>query len=128
MRLLVVGGNPLMGWIVQHLVPDSVSVELAATLEAGRETILHRPPDAVVVRVIPKPCPCREIVELCRQRRPPIPTLFYSGAYLDPDELDAPAIHGDIATEPADLRRHLDRLIEAAEHRGAADFPPPTSG
>ena len=125
MRLLVVGGNPILCWIVQHLVPDDVAVELAATLEAARETILHRPPDAVVVRVMPRPCPCREIVELCRRQRPPIPTLFYSGAYLDPDELDVPAAGDGFSAAPGDLRRHLDRLIDAAECRGSAGGPPP---
>ncbi len=123
MRLLVVGGDPLLGWIVRHLVPDGVSVELAATLEAGRETILHRPPDAVVVRAMPKPCPCREIIELCRRRRSAIPTLLYSGAYLDPGELDVPAGRDGFSAVPGDLRRHLDRLIDAAASRDSAAGP-----
>ncbi len=128
MRLLVVGGNPLLGWIVQHSVPEEVVVELATTREAARQTILDQPPDAVVVQAISRPCPCREIVELCRNRRPPIPTLFYSGAYLDPDELDISAYEGGVSTELADLRRHLDRLIEGAERRGSAVLPPPAGG
>lgn len=121
MRLLIVGGNQLLGWIVQHLVPEDVTVELATTPEAACRTILDRPPDAVLVRVIPKPCPGRQIVELCRRRRPPIPVLYYSGAYLEPEELDVPVSDDSFSTEPGELRRHLDRLLHASrERRGRA--------
>ena len=112
MRLLVVGGNPLLGWIVQHLVSEEVVVELTTSPEAACRTILDRPPDAVLVRVIPKPCPCREVVELCRRQRPPIPVLYHSGAYLDPAELGVAVSEDSFSTEPGVLRRHLERLID----------------
>ena len=123
MRLLVVGGNPLLGWTVQHWLPEVV-VELATTPEAACRTILDRPPDAVLVRVIPKPCPCREVVELCRRQRPPIPVLYHSGAYLDPAELDVAVSEDSFSTEPGVLRRHLERLIDDVRERpGRATAP-----
>ncbi len=117
MRLLVVGGNPILGWIVRHLVPQEVAVESATNLWDAREVLLDRPPDAVLIQVMPKPCPCRQVVALCQRQRPPIPTLFYAGAYLDPCELDVPARRGDLAIEPSDLRRRLDRLIHTLQDR-----------
>ena len=76
-------------------MPDCFTVPSRCRV-APAWNIADRPPDAVLVRVIPKPCPCREVVALCRRRRPPIPGLYHSGAYLDPDRLKKPLMRKTI--------------------------------
>ncbi len=118
MRLLIVDGNLLLVWMIEHLTPDDVEVASAGTPEQARAAFRDCPPDAVVVNVRRMAGPWREVAGWCFDRRPPIPVLFHGGARTELAE--AGIVAGDRCLVGESLcARDLDRLISAAEKRSA---------
>lgn len=119
LRLLVVDGSPLAAWVITRLVPDDVRVITATSLQQARDVLVDDPPHAVILNLTPSRVSWRDVVELCKQRHPPIP--FRCSSALDVSEWadsDLPCSRKDhfVKTIPVDeFKRVVLELVGEAQ-------------
>ncbi len=118
MRLLIVDGNQPLVWVVRRLAPAAVEVENASTREQVDAELREHPPDAVLLNVRRPAGPWREVAGWCRQRRPPIPVLFHTGASVDPAEVGIRTDRHSFFTETL-TADDLHRLLGAVKNGSA---------
>ncbi len=130
MRLLVLDGSTVLRRVVERLAPAGVQVESADTFETAYATLRERPPDALIVTLGPSDLPWSEIQRCCLEHEPPIPALFESCVWQDPEEAGLSEISSSssflrkpYSTE--ELRAEIDRLLAVAASSRQA-HPRPT--
>jgi len=118
MRLLIVGGTDLMTWVVRHLVPADVEVVQATTLDEVKTLLRAHPPQAALLHGCASARPWSEVYRLCHTHQPPIPTLFYPGSYLEPDEMPRKKSADEYCRKPLranELQHQIYRLLSLDE-------------
>jgi hypothetical protein len=77
-RILVLDGSQLMGWLVDSLAPASAAVHRSASFDEARWVLEHDPPDIAIFNITPADLPWHELRDLCRSSDPEIPHLCVS--------------------------------------------------
>ncbi len=118
MRIALVGGSELMAWIVGEVSPVDVEVEHLPGFVVAKGAVETRPPDAVIFAISPERPPWDELVGLCDEHQPPIPsTVYFSRDHraLDADGSDI-ATRGDLGATPGrdELHDRICALRDAA--------------
>lgn len=115
-RVLVVDGSTLMGWLVQSLASSRIDVICARTFDDARRHLQHHPPDAAIFNITPCDLPWHELRDLCRCRNPAIPFLCISTVEECENELEICG-GAERLCKPVpipELRRRVNELVSSA--------------
>jgi two-component SAPR family response regulator len=88
-RILVVDGSQLMGWLVDSLTPASVCVQQTTSFDEAMGLLRSHPPHAAIFNIGPSDLPWAELHTICDSHKPRIPFLCCSAVEdLPADKLD----------------------------------------
>jgi DNA-binding response OmpR family regulator len=115
-RILVLDGSQLMGWLVDSLAPGSVAVHRAASFDEARWALEKDPPDVAIFNMAPANLPWHELRDLCRVSEPEIPFLCVST--VEETSADLEGCQDDravvIPIPNSELQDRIGRLINEA--------------
>jgi DNA-binding response OmpR family regulator len=117
-RVLVVDGSTLMGWLVQSLSSASIDIVYARSFGVARGLLEHHPPHAAIFNITPSELPWHELRDLCRCHQPAIPFLCFSAVEEGGDEV-AVCDGAEILYKPvptSELRARVEDLVTSAQN------------
>ena len=117
-RVLVVDGSQLMGWLVDSLTPESVDVRQTTCFAEAKDLLITDSPDAAIFNIGPSDLPWGDLHAICDSHDPRIPYLCCSAVEdLPAEKLDMYCADNRVLIKPIpmmELREHVLGLAEEA--------------